>query len=67
MIKQFIQDKVILLNAGALTISFMDIQEILKIILLLASIIYTICKIIGEYKTKNTKMDKYFNIIFIIK
>lgn len=50
MIKQIIHDKVILLNAGAFTISFMDIQEILKIILLLASIIYTICRIFGEYK-----------------
>lgn len=50
MIRQIIHDKVILFNAGAFTISFMDIQEILKIILLLASIIYTICRIFGEYK-----------------
>jgi hypothetical protein len=52
MIRELIQDKVILLNAGAITVSFMDIEAILKIILLSASIIYTVIRIYHEIKTK---------------
>lgn len=55
MIKQFISDKVILCNAGALTISFTQVENTLKIILLLASIIYTLSKIYGEYKAQGEK------------
>lgn len=55
MIKQFISDKVILCNAGALTISFTDLEQTLKIILLLASIVYTLTRIYGEYKEKGEK------------
>lgn len=53
MFKDFIYDKVILLNASALTLSFMNIQEILKLILLCFSIIYTIYRIVGEYRKQN--------------
>ena len=49
--KEIITDKVILCNAGAITISFMDVEQTLKIILLLASIIYTFTKLYNEYKT----------------
>jgi len=53
MIKSIINDKVILLNTGALTISFTEVEAILKIILLGASIIYTLYRIIGEYRKQN--------------
>lgn len=53
MIRQIIHDKVLLLNASTLTLSFMNIQEVLKIILLLVSIIYTLYRIFGEYKKQN--------------
>ena len=53
MIKQLISDKVILCNAGAITISFMDIEQTLKIILLSASIVYTLVKLYKEYKDIN--------------
>ena len=48
MIKQVLTDKVILLNTGAITVSFLDIEQTLKLILLSASIIYTIIRIYGE-------------------
>lgn len=61
--KDFILDKVMLINAGAFTLSFMEIESMLKIILLIISIIYTIIKII--YKKGDTSIDdqiqKYFN------
>ena len=53
MIRQFIHDKVLLLNASTLTLSFMNIQEVLKIILLLVSIFYTLYRILGEYRKQN--------------
>jgi len=63
MIKEFITDKVLLLNTGALTVTtFMELQEILKIILLITSIIYTIFKMI--YKGKgNPDLEKQINDI----
>lgn len=42
--------KIYLLNSIALVISFSGIEEILKIILLLASIIYTVQRIYVNYK-----------------
>ncbi len=54
--------KVAFINAFAMLISFTAIESVLKIILLLASIIYTIYKII-EIKKKNDKRqttDKEF-------
>ena len=53
MIKSIINDKVILLNTGALTISFTEVEAILKIILLSASILYTFYRILGEYRKQN--------------
>lgn len=63
MIKEFITDKVLLLNTGALTVTtFMELQEILKIVLLITSIIYTIFKMI--YKGKgNTDLEQQINDI----
>jgi len=55
MIRELIQDKVILLNAGAITVSFMDIEAMLKIILLSASIIYTVIRIYHEIKKSDEK------------
>jgi len=55
MIKEIIYDKVILFNAGAFTISFMDLEQTLKIILLLTSIIYTITRIYSEISKKGEK------------
>ncbi len=46
--------KVAFINALAMVISFTSIESVLKIILLLASIVYTIYKII-EIKKKNDK------------
>lgn len=40
-----INDKVILFNLSTLTLSFADIEEVLKLLLLICSIIYTIIKI----------------------
>lgn len=53
MIKDIINDKVILLNTGTLTLSFMDIEEILKLFLLSISIIYTLIRIYNEYLKYN--------------
>ena len=53
MIKDIINDKVILLNTGTLTLSFMDIEEILKLLLLSISIIYTLIRIYNEYLKYN--------------
>jgi hypothetical protein len=53
MIRQIINDKVILLNSGALTISFMDVENILKIILLTISILYTALRIYKEINRSN--------------
>jgi hypothetical protein len=51
--REILTDKVILCNAGAITISFMDIEEILKLILLSASLLYTLVKLYKEYKDIN--------------
>jgi len=51
--REILTDKVILCNAGAITISFMDIEQTLKIILLSASIVYTLVKLYKEYKHIN--------------
>lgn len=51
--RELITDKVILCNAGAITVSFMDVETTLKIILLSASIVYTLIKIYREYGQLN--------------
>lgn len=49
--KELLTDKVLLLNTGALSVTmFTEIQEILKIILLIISIAYTIIKMIRNKK-----------------
>ncbi len=49
--KELLTDKVLLLNTGALSVTmFTEIQEILKIILLIISISYTIIKMIRNKK-----------------
>ena len=44
--------KIYLLNSIALVISFSEIEAVLKIILLLASIVYTTKRIYANYKEK---------------
>lgn len=44
--------KIYLLNSIALVISFSEIEAVLKIILLLASIVYTAQRIYTNYKEK---------------
>lgn len=62
--KQIIWDKVMLFNVGAMTLSFMEIESLLKIVLLIVSIIYTIIKIVYK-KDFNSPLDeqirKFFN------
>ena len=53
--KQLIHDKLVWLNAGVITISFMDIEDILKIVLLLISIVYTLIRTFNELKNKKYK------------
>ena len=48
MLKQIINDKVLLLNSGTLTISFMNVEMVLKLILLTISILYTGLRIYKE-------------------
>lgn len=56
--KEFLTDKVLLVNAGALSVTtFMELQEILKILLLITSIIYTIYKMIYNHKG-NPELEK---------
>jgi hypothetical protein len=56
--KEFLTDKVLLVNAAALSVTtFMELQEILKILLLITSIIYTIYKMIYNHKG-NPELEK---------
>jgi len=48
--------KLYALNTSAMVLSFTNIEEVLKLILLTASIIYTILKIV-EMKTKKGKNE----------
>ena len=59
-----ITDKVMLLNASALTLSFMEIEALLKIVLLIFSIIYTIVKMIkgvNGNEAINNWINDYFS------
>lgn len=62
--KEIIWDKVMLLNLSTITLSFMEIESLLKIVLLIVSIIYTIIKIVYK-KDFNSPLDnqirKFFN------
>lgn len=55
--KDFILDKVMLINFSVMTLSFAEIESLLKIVLLIASIIYTIIKIIYN-KTGDEQLNK---------
>lgn len=48
--KQLVIDKVLLFNTAAITLSFMNIEYMLKILLLSLSITYTIVRIYKETK-----------------
>lgn len=61
--KQIMWDKVVLLNTGVFTLSFMEIESLLKIILLIVSILYTIIKIIYK-KDFNSPLDKQIMKLF---
>lgn len=50
--QDIITDKVIMFSLASFTISFANIEMILKLLLLTASIIYTVMKIIELYKKK---------------
>ena len=56
-IQDILSDKVILINLTSITISFANIEMILKLMLLSTSIVYTIMKIIELYKKKCKKDD----------
>ena len=59
-----ITDKVMLLNASALTLSFMEIEALLKIVLLIFSIIHTIVKMIkgvNGNEAINNWINDYFS------
>ena len=62
--KEFITDKVLLLNTGAITVTmFTELQEVLKIILLIVSITYTIIKMV-KGKKGNTELEKQIDEYF---
>lgn len=57
--KNFIDDlKVYGLNSGALMISFTQVENVLKILLLIISIAYTLMKMNHAIKNKNDETDK---------
>jgi len=62
--KQIIWDKVMLINASVMTLSFVEIESLLKILLMIVSIIYTIVKILynkeGDSEINN-RIRKFFN------
>ena len=65
--KQFLLDKVLLLNGSVLALSFMEIEAILKLILLIFSIAYTIIKMIKGVEGSpqiNEWITNFFNSYF---
>jgi len=62
--KNLIMDKVLMFNAGITALTFTEIESLLKIVLLIMSITYTIIKIIYN-KDGNSDLEKqikkYFN------
>jgi hypothetical protein len=61
--KEIIWDKVMLLNLGTITLSFMEVESLLKIVLLIVSIIYTIIKIVYK-KDFNSPLDNEIRKFF---
>jgi len=44
-VKTFVMDRVLMMNMGAIAFSFTDVEMVLRVIALLASITYTLIKI----------------------
>lgn len=63
--KQILMDRVIMLNASVLAgINFLQIEAILELLLLLASLVYTIVKMIRQVEgnaTINNWIDAFFD------
>jgi len=53
-----IQDHVLFLNIGAFTLSLMDVEQLLKIAVLLTTIVYTGLKIRRELRSTPTDKKK---------
>ena len=61
--KNLIMDKVLMFNAGITALTFTEIEEVLKIILLICSIAYTIIKMTLNKKGNpelEQEIKKYF-------
>ena len=59
IMKNFMEDlKVYALNSGVLMISFTKVENVLKILLLLISIAYTLMKMRHAIKNKEDETDK---------
>jgi len=61
--KNLIMDKVLMLNAGITALTFTEIESLLKIVLLIMSITYTIIKIIYN-KDGNSDLEKQIKKYF---
>jgi hypothetical protein len=61
--KNLIMDKVLMLNAGITALTFTEIESLLKIVLLIMSITYTIIKIIYN-KDDNSDLEKQIKKYF---
>jgi hypothetical protein len=59
IMKNFIEDfKVYAINSGALMISFTQVESVLKILLLIISIVYTLIKMRHAILNKKDETDK---------
>jgi len=61
--KNLIMDKVLMFNAGITALTFTEIESLLKIVLLIMSITYTIIKIIYN-KDGNSDLEKQIKKYF---
>lgn len=61
--KNLIMDKVLMFNAGITALTFTEIESLLKIVLLIMSITYTIIKIIYN-KDDNSDLEKHIKKYF---
>jgi hypothetical protein len=61
--KNLIMDKVLMFNAGITALTFTEIESLLKIVLLIMSITYTIIKIIYN-KDDNSDLEKQIKKYF---
>jgi hypothetical protein len=56
-LQSMLSDRVLMFNAASLTFSFTNIEMLLKLILLTASIVYTVMKIVELYNKKCDNKD----------